>query len=100
MKLAFNGATTMRADLPMDVQAAKAAGFEYLESWAAKLRDFLANNSNDDLKTLFENASIQPLSINSIEHITFRNEQDYLSIKNQCEELCRIAADITNLDLL
>lgn len=40
MKLSFNGATTMKADLATDVKAAAAAGFDYLEIWAAKLREF------------------------------------------------------------
>ena len=41
MKIALNGATTMRADLATDLQAAKAASFDYLEIWAAKRkRDF------------------------------------------------------------
>jgi len=43
MKLALNGATTMRADLATDLQAAKEAGFDYLEIWAAKLRAFSKN---------------------------------------------------------
>jgi sugar phosphate isomerase/epimerase len=60
MKLALNGATTMRADLATDIRAAKAAGFEYLEIWASKLRNFLANNSTTELKELFTNHGIQP----------------------------------------
>lgn len=31
MKLAFNGATTMRANLETDIRAAEAAGFDYVE---------------------------------------------------------------------
>lgn len=94
MKLALNGATTMTADLATDLQAAKAAGFDYLEIWAAKLKTFLKNNSTADLKELFTQAGLLPLSINSIEHITFRDEQAYESIKQQCEELSSIAAAI------
>ena len=94
MKLGLNGATTMRADLATDIRAAKAAGFEYLESWASKLRDFLANNSTTELKELFTKHGIQPLSINSIEHITFRDPTTYASILEQCKELSVIAAGI------
>src|SRR3954468_15192701 len=95
MKLSFNGATTMRADLPTDIQAAAAAGFAYLEIWAAKLRNFLKQNSVADLKTLFSDNRIQPLSINSIEHVTFRDDAAYAKICNECEELCAIAAAIS-----
>jgi len=45
MKLSLNGATTMKADLTTDVRAAAAAGFDYLEIWATKLRDYLKTHS-------------------------------------------------------
>ncbi|HEV2834610.1 MAG TPA: sugar phosphate isomerase/epimerase, partial [Pyrinomonadaceae bacterium] len=87
-------ATTMKADLATDIQAAAAAGFDYLEIWAAKLREFLKNSSVADLKKLFAEAGIAPLSINSIEHVTFRDAAAYLKIRNECEELCAIAEAI------
>ena len=77
MKLALNGATTMRADLPTDLQAARAAGFDYVEIWAAKLRNFLRERSTTELRDLFAESGLEPLSINSIEHITFREPQAY-----------------------
>ncbi|HET6893471.1 MAG TPA: sugar phosphate isomerase/epimerase, partial [Pyrinomonadaceae bacterium] len=91
MKIALNGATTMKADLPTDLQAARHAGFDYLEIWAAKLRAFLKSNSASDLRKMFDDAGIQPLSINSIEHVTFRSQKDFAGIKAECEELCAIA---------
>jgi 2-keto-myo-inositol isomerase len=94
MKLALNGATTMRADLPTDLQAAKAAGFDCLEIWAAKLRNFLKERSTAELKDFFSESGLFPLSINSIEHITFRDPAAYEGIKRECEELSRIAAEI------
>jgi 2-keto-myo-inositol isomerase len=90
MKLALNGATTMRADLETDLQAAKAAGFDYLEIWAAKLK----NRSIAELKDLFDKTGVPPLSINSIEHITFRDAQAYEGIKQQCRDLSKIATEI------
>jgi len=94
MKLALNGATTMRADLVTDCRAAKAAGFDYVEIWAAKLRDFLKQRSTSELRDLFSTSGPPPLSINSIEHITFRDARSYESIKQECDELSRIAAAI------
>ena len=87
MKLALNGATTMRASLETDVQAAVAAGFDYVEIWKAKL-------GHGSVKDLFRDANVRPLSINSIEHITFRDAQAYEGIKQECRELSRIAAEI------
>ncbi|HEU4932768.1 MAG TPA: sugar phosphate isomerase/epimerase [Pyrinomonadaceae bacterium] len=94
MRLALNGATTMRADLATDLHAAKAAEFDYLEIWAAKLRNFLKERSTTELRDLFAESGLEPLSINSIEHITFRDELAYESIKKECEELSSIAAAV------
>lgn len=94
MKIALNGATTMHADLATDIKAAGAAGFDLLEIWAAKLREFLKNNSTDDLKSLLEENNLEPYSINSIEHITFRNAEDYEKIKAETKELSAIAGEI------
>ncbi|HEX8370290.1 MAG TPA: sugar phosphate isomerase/epimerase [Pyrinomonadaceae bacterium] len=91
MKLALNGATTMHADLETDIKAASAAGFDLLEIWAAKLRRFLKTNTVADLKKLLEENDLQPYSINSIEHITFRTNDDYEKIKGETEELSQIA---------
>lgn len=94
MKLALNGATTMRADLTTDIRAARAAGFDCLEIWAAKLRTFLKTNSVADLKHLFDEHELAPYSINSIEHITFRDSDAHARLINECEELSSIAAKI------
>lgn len=94
MKLSFNGATSMKADLPTDIRAAAAAGFDYVEIWAAKLRSFLQEHSTADLKTLFAENGIKPLSINSIEHVTLRDDAAYIQIRAECEELSSIAEAI------
>jgi 2-keto-myo-inositol isomerase len=94
MKIALNGATTMHADLVTDIKAASAAGFDLLEIWASKLRKFLQTKTPADLKRLLDEANLEPYSINSIEHITFRNEADYEKIKAETEELSAIAGEI------
>ncbi len=94
MKIALNGATTMRADLETDIKAASVAGFELIEIWASKLREFLKTGTTADLKTLLEENNLEPYSINSIEHITFRNAADYEKIKAETEEFSRIAEEI------
>lgn len=94
MKLALNGATTMKADLATDIRAASAAGFDCLEIWSAKLKTYLRSNTTYDLKRMFHENSIEPYSINSIEHITFRNDEGSARLGSECEEICRIAAEI------
>ena len=94
MKLALNGATTMRADLATDIRAAGAAGFDYLEIWAAKLRKYLKEKGAADLRRLFDEHGVEPYSINSIEHVTFRDAEAHAKIMGECEELCRVASEI------
>lgn len=94
MKLALNGATTMKADLETDISAAARAGFDYLEIWASKLRRFLESNSTNQLKELFDKHELKPYSINSIEHITFRSAEAHEKLLSECEELCRTAREI------
>lgn len=91
MKLALNGATTMRAPLVSDIAAASAAKFDCLEIWASKLRDFLKSNSTSQLKSLLKEHELAPYSINSIERITFRDAEAHARLLAECEELCRIA---------
>lgn len=84
----------MKADLDTDVRAAAAAGFDYVEIWAAKLREFLKTHSVSDLKGLFKDSGVKPLSINSIEHITFQDAAAYAQIRTECEELAAVAEAI------
>lgn len=94
MKLAINGATTMKADLQTDIEAASQAGFDFIEIWAAKLRKFLKEKTVEDLLELLEKHNLKPYSINSIEHITFRTPEDYEKIKAETQELSEIAEKI------
>jgi 2-keto-myo-inositol isomerase len=94
MKLALNGATTMKASLVEDIRAASAARFDYLEIWASKLRKFLISSTTSELKALFDEHKLKPYSINSIERITFRDAEAHAQLLEECEELCRIAASI------
>lgn len=94
MKIALNGATTMHADLVTDIKAAGAAGYDLVEIWASKLREYLKTGTAADLKNLFAENNVSPYSINSIEHITFRTPEDYEGIKAECAELSAIANEI------
>ena len=94
MKLALNGATTMRADLETDIRAAAAAGFELVELRSNKLYDYLATNSVEDLRELLRETGVGVLSINTLEHITWRSDEDHAAILDECEKLCEISAVI------
>jgi 2-keto-myo-inositol isomerase len=93
MKLGFHGATTMTSDLETDVAASASAGFKALELWAAKVDRFLTVHSRSELQALFENKGVAPMSLNSIEFISFRGDE-YAHIRSRCRELCEIAQAI------
>jgi 2-keto-myo-inositol isomerase len=94
MKIALNGATTMYADLSTDIKAAAASGYDLIEIWSAKLYKYLETHTVEELLDELRYAGIEPYSINSIEHITFRNEADYQKIKEECQTLSKIAGEI------
>jgi 2-keto-myo-inositol isomerase len=94
MKLALNGATTMKASLVEDIRVASAAGFDCLEIWASKLKKFLKSGTTAELKGLLDEHELEPYSINSIERISFRDEEAQRWLLEECEELCRIASGI------
>ena len=73
MKLGFNGASTMKTDLPGDIRAASEAGYDLIEFWAKKMTAYLAGHTLGDLKELLRKAKLKPLAINSVEFITFNS---------------------------
>jgi 2-keto-myo-inositol isomerase len=83
----------MTSDLPTDLAAAGAAGFGYVEVWAAKMDDYLQQHSVADLAELFHQHKVRPASINSIEFITFRGE-NYSLIQARCQELSVLAEQL------
>lgn len=85
----------MKADLETDIRAAREAGFDRLEIWASKLRAFLEIHSLTDLTSLFSTHNIRPYSINSIERITFRDVDGNRALRAECEDVCRIAEEIS-----
>ncbi len=94
MKIALNGATTMTADLETDIRAAAAAGYDLVELRSNKLYEYLETHSVEDLKALLAETGIGVLSINTLEHITWRSDEDYAAIKEECAKLCEISAAI------
>ncbi|MBL8123021.1 MAG: sugar phosphate isomerase/epimerase [Pyrinomonadaceae bacterium] len=94
MKLALNGATTMKADLETDIRAAAAAGYDLVELRSNKLYDYLETKTVDDLKALLADTGIGVLSINTLEHITWRSDEDYAAIKEECAKLSEISQAI------
>jgi 2-keto-myo-inositol isomerase len=94
MKPSLNGATMALANLDIGLRAAGAAGFEFIEIPSVKLRQFLKTNSIADLKALLVETSVKPISINSIEHITFSDDAAYANVRTECEELAAIAEAI------
>lgn len=94
MKIALNGATTMSADLETDIRAAAAASYDLVELRSNKLYDYLNDHTVADLKALLAQAGIGVLSINTLEHITWRSDEDHAAILDECRKLSEISAAI------
>jgi 2-keto-myo-inositol isomerase len=93
MRLGFHGATSMTSDLETDVMATAHAGLKALELWVGKIDTYLANHSLADLRALLADNGVAPMSINSLEFISFRGDE-YPQIKARCREMCELAQAI------
>jgi 2-keto-myo-inositol isomerase len=93
MRLGFHGATSMTSDLETDVRATAHAGLTALELWAGKIDTYLATHSLADLNALLAGQGVAPMSINSLEFISFRGEE-YPGIRARCRALCQMAEAI------
>jgi 2-keto-myo-inositol isomerase len=83
----------MTSDLETDLVASASAGFKALELWAAKVDRYLTDHSQSELSALFQDKRVAPMSVNSIEFISFRGDA-YAEIRSRCHELCGIAQAI------
>ena len=89
MKIGFNGASTMKTDLPGDIRAASRAGYDLIEIWAKKMEAYLLDHSLDDLRTLLAEAHVKPLAINSVEFITFNASWEKTNTMNLIAQIRR-----------
>lgn len=93
MLLGFHGATTMTSDLETDVAVSRQAGYRGLELWSAKVDKYLETHSLAELRALFDDNGVAPLSINALVFVGFRGNE-YPEIQKRCREMCEIAAAI------
>jgi 2-keto-myo-inositol isomerase len=91
MKLGFNGASTMRADLREDIRAASEAGYDLIEFWAKKMIAYLSSHTLEDVKGLLKKAKVKPLAINSVEFITFNASWEKINTMNLIRRYAKIA---------
>ncbi|MCK4248595.1 MAG: sugar phosphate isomerase/epimerase [Candidatus Omnitrophica bacterium] len=94
MLIGLNGATIMKSSLARDIEVAGKAGYDCLEIWASKLKEFLSENNPEDLVDLFKAHRIKPLAVNSIENATLGTKDQFIQIKKECEVLCETASRI------
>ena len=94
MEIGFNGASTMKTDLPGDIRAASQEGYDGLEIWAKKMEAFLSKKSVRDLRGLFKKGKIKPLAINSVEFITFNSSWEKINTMNLIQRYAEIADEL------
>jgi len=91
MRLGFNGASTMKTDLPGDIRVASEAGYDLIEFWAKKMTAYLSNHTLEDVKGLLKKAKVKPLAINSVEFITFNASWEKINTMNLIRKYAKIA---------
>jgi 2-keto-myo-inositol isomerase len=91
MEIGFNGASTMKTDLPGDIQAASRAGYAAVEIWAKKMEAYLSKKGVRDLHGLFKKGKIKPLAINSVEFVTFNSPWEKVNTMRLIQRYAEIA---------
>jgi 2-keto-myo-inositol isomerase len=94
MLLGLNGATTLKADLATDIAVAGAAGFDFIEIWAAKLIGYLDRGGIPALRRDLKRAKVQAATLNSVERITFNDPSGHIRMLEDFQRLCRVAEAI------
>jgi len=100
MKLAISGATTMKADLWQDLDAAQAAGFDAVELWAEKLDRAAAERGIEEVRRAIDERGLQVSAISALERITFRTPAEEEQLKERCRQLADHARRIGCPNLL
>ena len=94
MELGLNGATTLKADLAMDIAVAGKAGFDFVEIWAAKLMGYLTRGGLPALKRDLKRAGVRPVTLNSVERVTFNDPSGHIRMLEDFQRFCRVAEAI------
>ncbi|NOV03768.1 sugar phosphate isomerase/epimerase family protein [Paenibacillus planticolens] len=91
MKVAFNQATTMKhSTLQLDLAYCEKHGYDLIEIRLDKLKEYLKENTVEDLKAFFDKSKIKPYAFNALEFISFRDEPGYQQIKDDLHFLCEV----------
>lgn len=95
MKICFNQATTMKySTLQKDLEFCEKHGYDFIEIRLDKLKDYLKDNTVEDLANFFKNSKLKPYAFNALEFITFRDEAGYRQIKDDLQFLCKVGEKI------
>lgn len=92
MLLGWNGASSMKMDLETDIEIARRAGYQFLEIWGAKLRQYLQNHTAAELGERLTEAKVKPLSINSVEKATYSDNWE--QVERTAREFATVAGEI------
>ncbi len=97
MKIGFNEGTAMKnSNLKIDLELTEKYGYDYIEIRLDMLKEYLETHTLEDLKQFFKTSHLKPYALNSIEDITFCNEEELQQKKDELEWACKIAKKIQN----
>jgi len=97
MKLGFNQATAMECEgqsLMADLEACEKYGFDYIEIRFDSIKDYLKENTLEDLAEWFSTHKLKPWAYNTLLFFTFRDEAGVKEIDEEADFVIKVAKAI------
>ena len=91
MQRGINGMTLLQHDLLTGIEAADAAGYEFLEFWAPTVTGFLdKGHPVAEIEAMFKNVSIRPVSLVAVDDIDLPEGPERRKVVKFCRRLCEV----------
>lgn len=95
MKIGFNEATTLKnSNLKQDLEYCEKLGYDLIEIRIDKLKEYLLENTLDDLKHFFAASRLKPFAFNALEFISFRDDEGFRNIQEDLKLCCEVGSAI------
>ena len=99
VKLGYNP-TLKQATLEQELELCEKYGFDAIELRIEKLKDYFTRNTLADLKSFFEQSTLQPLSLNAIEYVLFSDSVRKEANNRDLAFLCEVGYELGIRDIV
>jgi len=94
MLIGWNGETIPALPLEQELEVISKVGYGGLEIFVPKLAPYLEKHTVKVLAHELSNRELLPLAMNGIENISFRSENEFTKVKEECQWLSEISKKI------